>query len=171
MAIGGIQFPQSSWPTLSVVSVQQRSLTSEMCIVACSARAKKEAIEFQDWVFDVVLPTIRKTGKFDPENASSEYHNCNPFGYSLEQDTIIRAYKQWMYMLQQDNTLGATDAMLYEFIRIGLRWRISNADEIVKHVSEFKGVPETDLRFSLINLAKAGLIILTNDTPNRVVKP
>lgn len=48
----------------------------------------KRAVAFQDWVCDVVLPSIRKTGKYESEESKKTQDDLLRFGQAIEYATV-----------------------------------------------------------------------------------
>lgn len=82
----------NSFDTLTEGGVQQATFINEpnlyRCIFQC--RKKKEARRFQDWVFDEVLPSIRKTGGYMVEKQDDTPEMIMARAVMVAQDTIKR---------------------------------------------------------------------------------
>lgn len=77
---------------------------------------KKEAQKFQDWVFEVVLPTIRKTGSFQPSTDLSDV-----FAQSTRLADEMRNDLANGKVLPMPNiTLNANDVAIYCYLRNGI---------------------------------------------------
>jgi anti-repressor protein len=86
--------------------IQQMSFVNEAGLYALIFQSKKpEATEFKKWVFDKILPSIRKTGKFEVK----EFTKKELLLMALEQEEKIEA-------LQIENT--QKEKIINEFIAI-----------------------------------------------------
>lgn len=121
-------------------------------------KVKEQAKEFQKWVFSTVLPTIRKTGKFDLVNSNLDHLK--------HLDENIQ--KQHSKLINQKNfQIGDVDA-IKEYNRKNCKLHTGLTTQEVKKIGKKRGLKAKDTQSAKqvlrkIDPAKAGSMSLADD--------
>lgn len=76
-------------PTVTKTGIKPTKFGNEGQVFRLVMKSRcKRAVAFQDWVCDVVLPSIRKTGKYESEESKKTQDNLLRFGQAIEYATI-----------------------------------------------------------------------------------
>lgn len=85
--------------------MQQSTFIDEKNLYRCIFKSrKKEAIEFQDWVFDEVLPSIRKRGGYIAEKKEDTPETIMARALQVANDVLAKREKR-ITQLEEENTL------------------------------------------------------------------
>ena len=102
----------SSIYTLTQKGEQALLYINEPNLYRCVFQSKKkEAAKFQDWVFDEVLPSIRKTGGYMVAKADDTPEEIMARALQIAQDTLDRQKKR---LAEQDLTIERQDHTIQE---------------------------------------------------------
>ncbi len=76
-------------PTVTKTGIKPTKFGNEGQVFRLVMKSRcKRAVAFQDWVCDVVLPSIRKTGKYESEESKRTQDDLLRFGQAIEYATI-----------------------------------------------------------------------------------
>lgn len=99
--------------TDSLGRIQKMSYVSEAGLYELVFASKKpEAKEFKKWVFNTILPTIRKTGKFEIQQLSK----LEILQMALESEKMVLQLQNTVK--EKDNVIEAQENIIDEFITI-----------------------------------------------------
>lgn len=143
--------------TLTNGGNQKLLYINEPNLYKCIFQSRKaDAERFQDWVFEEVLPTIRKTGSYQrPETMADIFAETERLAGEMREDLA-----SGKILPERGVTLTAYDVAIYSFLRNGIKSSIDTPFCVTNTmISKALGIDVEDVQPAWERLERGGYIV------------